>query len=333
MILSLCGTMSRIIDILCRNNYTNTHLMNDLNHIKYEHDVCDNDEAYFEAYSYFNDGCDLNDCAHRKCVYSDYDNAYTMWLISRMHSYLIHSYDTHRFTLNEVHRFNDPNYDDVKQQNEMLNCMKRKKAVQQIHGVQRDEYAQTKNIVIDYRSLYFILRRNNISLQITQLRRAFGHYKNMDTLMSDIIDAYHAPNDTTLDLTNGIIIDAFQCDIAQRKRIYGIIIYKYFTRLNINNMNFIKLAQHIMTESAQFRDINQAQFADIAREHNVSGAMFIKGSMSFRSSLQFAQIFGAMHGYKKKHLSKIYARINAAYNINDSETTVNDIAINEANNS
>eukprot|EP01084_Bolivina_argentea_P173419 300368_1 len=106
---------SQCITRLMNNNYTNTNLLNDFDHIKYNHHA-DDDSQFEKMTSYFVDAkCNPETCKHIKSRSKEQSNKYTlqnnddvllkdectMRLIGRIHVYFFHSYDINKFTSNE----------------------------------------------------------------------------------------------------------------------------------------------------------------------------------------------------------------------------------------
>ena len=117
----------KILDSLCsvfdEHNYSVTELMNDLNHIKYEHGV-DRDDAKFDAaFEFFKDSmtgikCNVNECPlvqrhfrdRGRVILSgntsniDHDSQTKMDAMAMAHCYFLHSFDINRLTKEERDR-------------------------------------------------------------------------------------------------------------------------------------------------------------------------------------------------------------------------------------
>eukprot|EP01083_Nonionella_stella_P213363 769621_1 len=129
--------MDKLAPIFFDNRYTNTSLLNDFHHIKYMHRADDNNEVFSKLYEKFIDVigavCNVKQCQfitrhyrdrsvlHKEYIvsedtqdnveYNPYDARYMMDLISRIHVYIMHSYDTNRFTMHEVATVNEQTED------------------------------------------------------------------------------------------------------------------------------------------------------------------------------------------------------------------------------
>eukprot|EP01083_Nonionella_stella_P081633 224991_1 len=299
-------SIQTILDIFSRNKYSNTHLLNDFNHIQYDHG--DDDCVYADLFQYLTTNpdlkCDFGACMHyqrhqNRNTALHGANTYTIELISRIHTHCIHSYDTHRLTPSELTLIDDGKQIDA----ECYNQMKHK---QQNASAQSD---------IDWKEIYFILQENiaPVCIQIRQLESAFGNYKSTDAFISDLITAYDAPNDCALDLSNGIVVSALECDSATRKRIYELILYKYFSKRHIKTRHLICMAENVMNKS--FPQISLVQFRECLERANLDGRLFMKGTPQFMNSLAFGKIFESVEGGKKKHFAKIYSMISTRWNI------------------
>eukprot|EP01084_Bolivina_argentea_P133703 235983_1 len=121
-----CLKIGKIVN----DNYTIIQLINDYDHIKYDHDIDNNDDKFAQLYTYLNHNinskCKTKDCQFIKRHYldrsklsnqyisnqNDSDDMYTLNeqyifnLVSKMHVYFIHSYDINRLTINEMSTIN-----------------------------------------------------------------------------------------------------------------------------------------------------------------------------------------------------------------------------------
>eukprot|EP01083_Nonionella_stella_P039600 107698_1 len=259
--------------------------------------------------------------------YSSLDARYMMDLISRIHVYFIHSYHINRFTMHDLciveeqtenHGLNE----DALQDRQMQLLTDIMKAKRNIIGIERDNdkfnepvsivQDKHKNCVIDYLKMQDILHKHNINIILQDLRSAFSAYTGTnakDTLISDIIDAYYALNDTTLPLSNDISITSLHSDCTHRHTIYRTILFQYFEKRDINAANVIKIAENILTEHYPAIDISE--FGKMAMNANINGNTFIKGHQEFKNSRQFAKTFKSINGYKKKDFTNLYAKINS----------------------
>eukprot|EP01084_Bolivina_argentea_P077879 141329_1 len=111
-----------IENVFTSKHYSNTDLLNDFHHIKYDHKADNNDIQFNQIYTFFiekiKDICKQKQCKHIQQHFLDRSksineyasnysthticNNYTLRLISRIHVYFIHSYHINRLTLHET---------------------------------------------------------------------------------------------------------------------------------------------------------------------------------------------------------------------------------------
>eukprot|EP01083_Nonionella_stella_P269760 912998_1 len=164
---------------------------------------------------------------------------------------------------------------------------------------------------IDYTKMRDILQKHDINIVMNDLRSAFNAFytgrNDKDILISAIVDAYYALNDTSLPLSNDISITSLHSDYTHRHTIYGIILFHYFEKCDINNANFIKIAERLLANDYPFIDITQ--FRAIASSANINGNTFIKGTQEYKNSIRFAKLFKSIKGYKKKVFTDLYVYV------------------------
>eukprot|EP01084_Bolivina_argentea_P211090 359121_1 len=101
--------------------YTNINLLDDFHHVKYEHQVEEDIEKFEQIFnSMHGRNCSISTCKHLQHHYRDRtqvstqttkqanhsENEYALNLISRIHTYLIHSYDLNKLTMEEINKMN-----------------------------------------------------------------------------------------------------------------------------------------------------------------------------------------------------------------------------------
>ena len=103
-----------------KDDYSVTHLLDDFHHLKYEHNIDQDDALFDSAYEFFKDsmsgnGCDVDVCPflerHRRDrgqpdddSKGDEVDSLIMDTLSMIHCYLLHSYETQRFSKEERQR-------------------------------------------------------------------------------------------------------------------------------------------------------------------------------------------------------------------------------------
>eukprot|EP01083_Nonionella_stella_P189802 702669_1 len=96
---------------------------------------------------------------------------------------------------------------------------------------------------IDYTKMRDILQKHDINIVMNDLRSAFNAFtgrNDKDILISAIVDAYYALNDTSLPLSNDISITSLHSDYTHRHTIYACAI-RY--RISTNDLS-LYLQEH-----------------------------------------------------------------------------------------
>eukprot|EP01084_Bolivina_argentea_P271485 461985_1 len=215
-----------IENIFTNNHYSNTDLLNDFHHIKYDHNADDDDIQFQQIYTFFmepiKDICQQKQCKHIQRHFLDRsklinectsnNSSYTLRLISRIHVYFIHSYHINRLTMHEVNRVNEQLdgvrkldlMDDNKQMEELLSAKKIemetafiKKKTNKLNIIRNnDKFIAAQDAgysienSIDIQKIYQILINHDVFIDEKQLRCAFAKYEDKNLFVSDIIDAY-----------------------------------------------------------------------------------------------------------------------------------------------
>eukprot|EP01083_Nonionella_stella_P145716 457130_1 len=342
-----CNFMKKFESIFIDTCYTNTSLLKDFHHIKYAHHADDDDCEFANIFSYITGGIRTN-CDGRKCQfitryyrdrsklqndyiltnydtnddqYNPFDVQYMTDLISRIHVYFIHSYGINRFTLQELLTINEQieadtesNIDEIEIQ--LLTDMmhKKKRNIIEFHSNNskfNEHIVPNKQNVVDLIKISKMFKKHNVVMTTDELHAVLGTYTNKHYLIADLIDACYDPNDKASPLSNAISIHCSNIDHIQRQSIYKTILFGYFQKQDINNANFIKIAEMLLRK--HYPRIDIAEFRQTAVDANINGAIFIKEAPEYKNSLKFAKIFKRIKGYEKKHLTNIYAKINSAW--------------------
>eukprot|EP01084_Bolivina_argentea_P034777 64414_1 len=290
-----------IRDIFHDNNYTMTQLLNDFNHIKYDHYVDENDLVFGEVFQYFTKGVDII-CNPRTCrqieryyrdrsklvngymldsyednsdYIQDFNTKYIFNMITRIHVYFIHSNNINKFTLNDI-TTNDLSGDDEiydKQLTMMAEIMteKRKRvgksAYSQRKYIHTNKYITYEAFAIDFGLIHQHLKARNISITETELRTAFKMYNDKNDFIADVIEALFADDDQELSIKNRISPHNLPCNQRTRKKIYACILKKYIKPHDLNTQNFITVAKKIIMIS--YPHIEVDEFVQTAMQYNI----------------------------------------------------------------
>jgi len=338
--------------------YTNTHLIDDFYHIKIEHKVDDDDDEFDEIYKYFKQNTE-NNCNAKKCAFIErhyrdrgkldnqyfvgnddnveFHDEYIINLISKIHTFFLHSYDINRLTVNEknmikeqIEILNESGLDEEEKKfnvddDDLLNqkrmemmtlFIQKKKKKLNIEQNDNHKYIESsivdiddiKQNTVDFQLIVQLLQDLNMdNIEVQKVKNVLcAHYENeKNKFLTDLIVAFYADNDEALSPLNNI-----SNDTEIRKKIYGQILYKYFKKQDLKNEHFTKLSVIIINKLRLQIDIDSFTEIITNKNNNIDGKILIKGSCTFKSSPKFAQIFKSMQDYKKTNFGKIYVNIN-----------------------
>eukprot|EP01084_Bolivina_argentea_P265870 450800_1 len=160
---------------------------------------------------------------------------------------------------------------------------------------------------VNLKAIHRLLANNNISVEYNNLQASFGNYKDKNELINDLIEAYYSTCDQILSTTNQILLAHLPDNYDIRHCMYGLMLFEYFKNEHLNEQNFVKIATKIICK--WYPDIDVSEFAKCALNNHINGKMFISTNTCFKNSVQFAKLFKAIKGYKKKHLTQIFVKI------------------------
>eukprot|EP01084_Bolivina_argentea_P265872 450803_1 len=305
------------------DNYTIIQLLNDYDHIKYDHNVDNDNHEFAKMYKFLkqeiNTDCNIKKCGYVERHYMDrsklsnqyvlrnksVDNDsksksyYIMNIMSKMHVYFIHSYDINRLKLDEINidKTIEMTSQTISRTGQNLNVNRYKKYTE--HVIEYDD--------INLQTIHRLLADNNIFIEYNKLKVAFGNYDDKNELLSDLIEAYYSKNDAILSIESQILVAHLPRNRDVRHSIYGLMLFEYFTNKQLNDENFVKIATQIIYK--WYPDIDVNEFAKCALNNHINGKMFSKTSSCFRNSIQFSKLFKSIKGYKKKYLTQIFVKI------------------------
>eukprot|EP01083_Nonionella_stella_P192529 711578_1 len=138
---------------------------------------------------------------------------------------------------------------------------------------------------IDLNAVHNILKHNHVHIDTSELSSSFGEYKHdKNTFIGDLIDALRVvsqshPQSSYFNL---------QYDPNTIHTICETLLYQYVTKQDLNNANFIKLAQQMITESDY--ESNADHFQRLLTKTDPDDYTLVKGKYEFQMSAQFLQI-------------------------------------------
>eukprot|EP01084_Bolivina_argentea_P299303 515905_1 len=316
--------------------YTESQLLNDFNHLKFDHNIDNNDIQFSKLFQHLKHNydirCDLT-CKHIKQYYIgrdksfsehisstddmdiynafDFEYGHILQLISRIHVYFIHSYDINsRLTPKQIHQIEQKLTEhDSKESDELEQQTMEIITTFANNNTEVTEPARTRNtqkflenvsVALDFQRMHLILQEHRIQISQYELKSAFSGYKNKNEFIMDLMNAYYGSN-------SNISITFLPKNHEIRNRLYEVILFNYIQSHDLNDENFIKIAVIIIREKYPAMQIDQ--FVQIAMNEHITGKIFIKDSSTFKNSSAFARLFNSIDGYKKKQLTKIYSTI------------------------
>eukprot|EP01084_Bolivina_argentea_P075974 137678_1 len=326
-------------------NYSNNQLFNDFDHVEYQHNTKDDTNQFELFYNYlFTDAetmkCDIKSCktveiyyksrydrssTDIKCLQNDdINNTHLIRLISRIHTYFIHSYDTERLTNEEFMSIKKQlseckDYDSDEKQDKktalISNIIKKKqKFVSNIIGSSKNNKFITSGSnkslnQTEISKICTILNDNEISInsnKMTDIFENYGYHKQQ--LVDDLCDILYDNNQRKIVLCD-ILINELKIDSQiQRNQMYETILFQCVQKNELNQRNFAKMLRFKALQFYSSRECDEIK--RIAKGANLNGKIFIKGGQEFMNALKFGKVFANMENYKKKKLTKIYVSIN-----------------------
>eukprot|EP01084_Bolivina_argentea_P264051 447149_1 len=315
-------------------SYSNVQLINDFYHIKYDHNINDdlNQLCSFHKYLFDNEDvlkCDISYCESAKRYYdgrnrsynSSKDNTNLLHLICRIHTYLIHAYETDRLTADEIryiesklNEFKDDDenvFNDRKLQtiSKVINDKKRKLSFITRASDNSKYITSGPEQSLNFTEISTILNQNGILIKESHLINACEeHGYHQQQLIDDLCDIMLTGEDNSILLVQIFLNDLNFTDKSVRKQVYDIILFQYIKKQELNNDNFIKILRKTVSELFQSIDCDEVE--NITRNANLTGNIFSKQSSEFINSSKFAKIFKSMKNWKKKQWGNIYTKIN-----------------------
>ncbi len=322
-------------NILSTQKYENSDLLNDFYHLKYNHNMNDDPNQFQAFYQYLFDGdnvlkCDINHCqsaqryyARRRNIASNsYENAsdtdikkvYLLNLIERIHTYFIHSYETHQLRPEEID-YIEKQLNEFKENDDEIQNDKKLELISTVLNNKKHSTRQitdwsdnTENETLS-EEICELVNDDKIEMNKNELRNAFIDYQyDKEQLLDELCDIILNGNDENTVISELLIDTLGSIEMEQKQKVYDIIMYKYYKKQDLNNNNFIKLLH--TTATNLYPDVKWDGLESIGREYKLTGNVFIKGTDDFKNSTKFAMLFSSINNWEKKKFVKIYTTIN-----------------------
>lgn len=257
--------------------YTITKLIDDLHHLKYEHNMFDNDDRFDAAYDFFKDtmsgnGCDIDNCPFIERHYRDRGRApiehkmeeqdhLLMDILSMIHCYFLHSFDTERFTKEERERImkvtgskswkslqtaidiaHDDDDEKIAMAEAVLNVTTEIVRSKKRRGRVRfqDEDREEKSVADGF--VDFAAMSLAVGVKAQVLEESLSDYqRDLNHLMSDLIDAVYGGN-----TEKTMIWERLQVDNEEKRRMCRAALYRYCECIHLDSTNLAKMIRLII---------------------------------------------------------------------------------------
>ena len=329
--------------VIEKYDYTVTKLLDDIHHIKYEHGI-DRDDAKFDAaYDFFKDimtenTCDIDDCPIVRRHYRDRgrrdddqkedESDLLLDTMSMIHVYLLHSFDTQRFTKEERDRItkisgssswtavteaiggddanSDTNHDDDDEKNTLsvmdmiTDILKEKKG----RGRSRFRDVKDDEKAVDEEVVDFSAMADVVDVDENVLRDGLMMYeKDRHKLMSDLIDVVYGE-----DTENQSIWNTLKMEDDQKNMVFQKALYTHFQCIHLNTNNLAKLCGYIVERKKLQIDLER--MAKLMKNNNIDGRMFDKGDTEhYQKNGIFAKRFKGIPNCKLQHVRQLYTAV------------------------
>eukprot|EP01083_Nonionella_stella_P010152 29012_1 len=330
-------------------SYSTLQLVNDFDHVKYSHSVHDNPVQFDSFYAYLIDStlhrignCNINECqsVHRHYHRNRSEttttrqqpihrntptvNAYTLQLLSRIHTYFIHSHETTRLSVQDIKTIeetaskqhnNDVTADDIRLQ-AMFEIMQRKKnLLSPIIGASnaaQNKYITSYDESLDYPQISNILNNYDLPIRANayELETAFDQYHyTKQQFIQDVFDAFYNKTDDDITLARIWMTHFDVISWDERHKLYDILLHKYVCveSKQLNHKQFMQILAHDVPQLMPNMDTEA--ILETAQNNALSGRIFMKGQSQFRNSVQFAKLFESLQGWNRKLFCRIYMNI------------------------
>eukprot|EP01084_Bolivina_argentea_P215527 365923_1 len=319
---------------LLNGNYSNIKLINDFFHLKYDHKLNDDNNKFNSFYRFISNDeefllCDIQHCkGHRryhrhranlrnytsKSIENNDTNMSSYNILSRVHSFFIHSYDN-KLTEDEIsyieQQLNNVDEEHTEQNSNRKSMLiaelfRNKKRKSTVEMTDHCKYMTSNQESINYEKIALVLNNHGINIQQEQIEIVFDeHGYHKQQLINDICDALINNNDQDILLTK--MLKYLQVDDAKSTQVYDLILHNYIKKTELDDINFVKVLMH--TASNLYPDINTQQIQQFSEKENVNVNMFIKGNEEFINAAKFAKIFEKMGNWDRKKWGTIYKTI------------------------
>ena len=327
-------------------DYSVTKLMDDLHHLKYEHNI-DRDDALFDsAYEFFKEsmtesGCDIENCPffeihHRDRGAADNEqkgdttNDLLVDTLSLIHYYLLHSYETQRFSNEERQMIMEMagatswsvvnsairgdsmiEHDDEKRESvdlavmTMITEMLTKKR-QTARGRSRfrdneDEEKSDNTATVDFAAMSQV-----VGVEEAVLQKSLGVYKkDRQLLIGDLIDVVYGEDNEKMSIWN-----SFDMDAETKRKVLRQALHGHFHCFQLNVSNLAKICLRIIARKRLEISVDLQRMTHFMTANGIDGRMFDKGDPEhYQNNGTFSKRFKAVPGCKVQHVRQLYTAV------------------------
>ena len=330
--------LESIRNIFEEHNYTVTDVLNDVHHIKYEHDVDGDDAKFDEIYSFFSaasTNCSVTKCVHIRRHHrdrgtpqneftstndDDADDTVLMDTMAMVHCYFVHSFHLNRLTKEERDRVDmrggtqsdddeknaiDVDVSESKRVN-LINVIlsEKRKKLQIGRGDKRyrDNGDHEKSGAV--RTVDFTAISRTVSVDEAVLREGLSEYeKDRDRFIGDLVDVVYAENADEMKLWSALKME----DDAKRA-VFHSILFGHFDCIQLNTANLIRLSMYILTRKAL--EIDGDALKQEIMTNDIDGRMFDKTDQKhYQNMVKFSKRFKSVSNCKAQHLRQLYTAL------------------------
>eukprot|EP01084_Bolivina_argentea_P037699 69709_1 len=333
-------TQLQNIGSLFDDEYSHLCLLNDFYHVKYNHFVNDDARNFNSFFTFLTNDNDLTKCnceninryyRHRDIhpVLNNSENVlcndYSSNLLSRIHTYFLHSLETSILTLDEImyieqqlKQYEDENNIESNE-NEILNDKKlelistiitNKRNSLSINMIRdHSKYITADSECLDAKTMSIALNNYGIFADKNVLESVFDEYDyDKNQLINDLCLGFHSEDISHLLLTNILSEKLNHKQYEEQQKIYDVLLHEYIKKEEITHQNFANILSNIIP--IQITNANLTECLEIVKANKLSCKMFNKKTIEFRTSVKFAKLFKSTANYKKKDWTSIYISIN-----------------------
>ena len=336
-----------LISSFDQHDYSVTQLLDDLHHIKYEHDVDGNDDRFDAAYNFFkgamsNDGCDIDKCPFNERHYRDRGREHTadsledeedllMDMMSMIHCYFFHSFETQRFTKEERDRImkmtgasswdsvkcdiigdhvadDDSDEDEDEDEKDSVNTLLMSTVTSILTSKKRRGRWRFEDEEDEQPALSQFVDFAAMSLAVgfdeKALRDGLNEYEqDRDALIGDLIDVVYGEK-----AEDSAIWEKLGIDDAAKSTVFSNALFRYFEGTHLNTANLLKLFRFVIDRKRLQIDIEQMK--GMMTTNNIDGRMFDKTDPEhYQNNGTFSKRFKMVPHCKVQHVRQLYTAV------------------------